>query len=76
MYRFRIPAFLAGVAIIAAACGGAASPSAAPSGSAAATAASDYPTKAIDIMAPAGPGGTSPSRTCRVPAAPSAWRRS
>ncbi len=57
MYRFRIPAFLAGVAIIAAACGGAASPSAAPSGSAAATAASDYPTKAIDIMAPAGPGG-------------------
>ena len=59
MYRFRVPAFLAGVAIIATACGGAASPSATPasSGSAAATAVSDYPTKAIDIMAPAGTGG-------------------
>jgi putative tricarboxylic transport membrane protein len=58
----RIPffAFAASAAILATACGGAATPSAAPATSAAASAAtakSDYPTKAIDIMAPAGTGG-------------------
>lgn len=57
----RIYAALAAIAILAAACGG---PTTAPptatstaAGTAAASATPKYPTKAIDIMAPAGPGG-------------------
>lgn len=57
MRRTRLLALLGGAAILATACGGAASPSAAPATSAAATAASTYPTKAVEIMAPAGTGG-------------------
>jgi len=51
----RVSALFAAVALIAAACGGSTQPSATPSGPA--TAAVTYPTKAIDIMAPAGTGG-------------------
>lgn len=59
MRRSRILAIAASAVILAAACGGAATaPSAAPATSAAASiAASTYPTKPIDIMAPAGTGG-------------------
>jgi putative tricarboxylic transport membrane protein len=55
----RFFALAASAAILAAACGGAAAPSPSPAASAgaAATAVSDYPTKAIDVMAPAGAGG-------------------
>lgn len=52
----RISALLAATALLAAACGGAASPPAS-TASGAATAAAKYPTKAIDIMAPAATGG-------------------
>ena len=57
MFRFRSLAFGMSAVILAAACGGTAAPSAAPATSAAATAASSYPTKPIDIMAPAATGG-------------------
>ncbi len=60
MRRIRLSALAVSAAIIAAACGGATSPSptpAAATSAAAATQASTYPTKAIDIMAPANPGG-------------------
>ncbi|MEK7863821.1 MAG: tripartite tricarboxylate transporter substrate-binding protein, partial [Chloroflexota bacterium] len=57
MRRTRLLALLGGAAILATACGGAATaPTAAPATSAAAT-ANPYPTKAIEIMAPAGTGG-------------------
>src|SRR5688500_1592560 len=52
----RISALLTAAALLAAACGGSASPPAA-TASGASTAAAKYPTKAIDIMAPAGTGG-------------------
>lgn len=52
----RISASLVAAALLAAACGGS-TPQAAPTASGAATAAVTYPTKAIDIMAPAAPGG-------------------
>jgi len=52
----RLAALLAALAVLLAACGGGGA--GAPATSApAAKAASDYPTKAIDIMAPANPGG-------------------
>jgi putative tricarboxylic transport membrane protein len=51
----RISALLVATALLAAACGGAATPS--PTATGAATAAAKYPTKAIDIMAPAAPAG-------------------
>lgn len=52
----RISALFAATALLAAACGGAATP--APTASGAATAAaSPFPRKALDIMAPAGTGG-------------------
>jgi putative tricarboxylic transport membrane protein len=56
----RIPgicALLAVTALIAAACGGSASPSPTAAGTAAASATPKYPTKNIDIMAPAATGG-------------------
>lgn len=46
-------AVLSGAALLAAACGGGAQPTASPGG----IRASDYPTKAITIVAPANPGG-------------------
>jgi putative tricarboxylic transport membrane protein len=52
----RISALSLAVALLATACGGAASPPAS-TASGAATAAAKYPTKAIDIMAPAATGG-------------------
>jgi putative tricarboxylic transport membrane protein len=56
--RTRLIVLATTATLLAAACGGGGTtPSAAPSGSAAASAASDYPTKTIDIMAPAGTGG-------------------
>ena len=48
----RLAAILSSAALALAACGGAATPSATPGG-----ATSSYPTKTIDIMAPASPGG-------------------
>ena len=57
MRRFpRILAFLATTALLAAACGGAATPTPTTSGAATA-AASPFPRKALDIMAPAATGG-------------------
>jgi putative tricarboxylic transport membrane protein len=53
----RVFAFFAAGAVLAAACGGSAQPTPAPSGSVAASAAPKYPTKAMDIMAPAAAGG-------------------
>ena len=56
----RIPgicALLAVTALIATACGGSASPSPTAAGTAAASATPKYPTKNIDIMAPAATGG-------------------
>jgi putative tricarboxylic transport membrane protein len=53
----RLLALLSGLAMLVAGCGGAATPSPAPTTSAAATAASTYPTKPIEIMAPAATGG-------------------
>ena len=52
----RISALFVAAAVLAAACGGSATPPAS-TASGAATAAAKYPTKAIDIMAPAGTGG-------------------
>jgi putative tricarboxylic transport membrane protein len=52
----RISALFVAVALLATACGGGASPPV-PTASGAATAAAKYPTKAIDIMAPAATGG-------------------
>jgi putative tricarboxylic transport membrane protein len=52
----RISALFAAAALLAAACGGSASPPAA-TATAGASAAANYPTKAIDIMAPAATGG-------------------
>jgi putative tricarboxylic transport membrane protein len=49
----RFAVALAAAALLASACGGAAQPTQSPSG----IRASDYPTKAISIMAPANPGG-------------------
>jgi putative tricarboxylic transport membrane protein len=57
MFRVRTLALLASAAILASACGGAASPSSTPAASGSAAAKSDYPTKPIDIMAPAATGG-------------------
>jgi len=58
MIRFRTVALLASAAILASACGGAATPSPTAAASASgAVAKSDYPTKAVDIMAPAATGG-------------------
>ena len=57
MNRFRTLALLASAAILASACGGAATPSPTPAASGSGTAKSDYPTKPIDLMAPAGTGG-------------------
>ncbi len=58
MIRFRAVALMASAAILASACGGAATPSPTAATSASgAVAKSDYPTKAIDIMAPAATGG-------------------
>ena len=57
MNRFRTLALLASAAILASACGGAATPSPTSAASGSGTAKSDYPTKAIDLMAPAGTGG-------------------
>jgi putative tricarboxylic transport membrane protein len=50
----RVPAILAAAALLAAACGGSTIP---PTATGAATSAATYPSKAIDIMAPAAPGG-------------------
>jgi len=52
----RISALFVAAAVLAAACGGSATPPAS-TASGAATAAAKYPTKAIDIMAPAATGG-------------------
>ena len=52
----RISALFVAAALLAAACGGSATPPAS-TASGAATAAAKYPTKAIDIMAPAATGG-------------------
>src|SRR5687768_18614056 len=52
----RISALFTAAALLAAACGGSASPPAA-TASGASTTAAKYPTKAIDIMAPAATGG-------------------
>ena len=57
MNRFRTLALLASAAILASACGGAATPSPTSAASGSGTAKSDYPTKPIDLMAPAGTGG-------------------
>jgi putative tricarboxylic transport membrane protein len=56
MIRFRALA-ITGVLIIAAACGGATTPPSASGSAAASGATSSYPTKPIDIMAPAATGG-------------------
>ena len=57
MNRRRTLALIAGVAILATACGGAATPSPTTAASGSASAKSDYPTKTVDIMAPAATGG-------------------
>ena len=60
MRRMHFLALATSVALLAAACGGAATPApttAASASAAATTAKSDYPTKAVDIMAPAATGG-------------------
>ena len=57
MNRFRTVALLASATILASACGGAATPSPSVAASASGTAKSDYPTKTIDLMAPAATGG-------------------
>jgi putative tricarboxylic transport membrane protein len=53
MKRIRIVAFAAAIAVLAAACGGGGGGTQSPSGSAAAK----YPTKTVDVMAPAATGG-------------------
>ncbi|HUQ41557.1 MAG TPA: tripartite tricarboxylate transporter substrate-binding protein, partial [Candidatus Limnocylindrales bacterium] len=58
MNRFRPLAFLAALAVVSAACGGASNtPAASGSAGASGSATSNYPTKPIDIMAPAATGG-------------------
>ena len=57
MNRFRTVALLASAAILASACGGAATPAPTSAASGSGSAKSDYPTKAVDIMAPAATGG-------------------
>jgi len=57
MYRAGTLALLASAAILASACGGAATPSSTPAASGSTAAKSDYPTKPVDIMAPAATGG-------------------